>query len=912
MRLFKAYVCRILPALLMAGVVFLLFARSASFSYIGIDDAAYTFRNPFVASGLTLDGIVEAFSNFRHGGIWMPVTYIMYMIDFSVCKLFGFPLMAAMHVVNALLHAVNFLLLLRLMRRLVLGCGNGENGICDLQWGRHDSATTEHTEGFICDLQLKCGARSRSGDAASASHAERNCAPQFSRDGEGAVATPRFADGFLPHRIRAQSEIVNRKSEILPTTNYQSGKDSASPFPGLPCIPWFSFNRKSCQLPTTNYQLPTINRKSNLWWLFTMLFCVLACLSKPTAMCFPFLAMLVEWLVSRSRIWEVALCDGEERPYRDRCTAHHCSGNVSPLPLPTTHCPLPTSNYSIANRKSINRKSPPTTNYQLPTIHYQLLLLLPALIWALHPLRAEPVAWIAARKELLWTSFTLLGLLCWTNMLYRRPQITNSESGVAEPVSRWPIVSRLLPYLPMLVVAGATAAIAAYSQTHVAGQGDTSLYAASFGHRLVNALSAIGFYIRTTFWPVGLHIDCRAVNSLMPLGGVANLAVLAGVCLGFVIYGLLRLRSRVVVARTLGKEAESFPLQDGERCCPQWKRLGSRFSLGGGDAASASHAERNCAPQFSRDGEGAVATPRFADGFLPHRIRAQSEIENTTHYPLPTTHYQSGKDSASPFSRLPCFSCIPWFSFNRKSEILPTTNYQLPTTNYFFSFLWFMIGLLPTLGIFGGFGIESHADRFTYLPMMGFSFLLAAWLVDLARRDGDARRLRVVNWILAIAVVLLAVTSFRQLGFWKDNAEAYGRALACDSGHPRAMVHVADALCSRRRNFDAGIAMYRKALSLADTVPEGGFNIGDVRARLAYALASRGGYDDFGEVKRLGADVLRNFRLDRRGMMLDALGTAFMNEGDLKRAAVLFRASIDAPDRFWPKASTKRKLEMCR
>ena len=869
MRLFKAYVCRILPALLMAGVVFLLFARSASFSYIGIDDAAYTFRNPFVASGLTLDGIVEAFSNFRHGGIWMPVTYIMYMIDFSVCKLFGFPLMAAMHVVNALLHAVNFLLLLRLMRRLVLGCGNGENGICDLQWGRHDSATTEHTEGFICDLQLKCGARSRSGDAASASHAERNCAPQFSRDGEGAVATPRFADGFLPHRIRAQSEIVNRKSEILPTTNYQSGKDSASPFPGLPCIPWFSFNRKSCQLPTTNYQLPTINRKSNLWWLFTMLFCVLACLSKPTAMCFPFLAMLVEWLVSRSRIWEVALCDGEERPYRDRCTAHHCSGNVSPLPLPTTHCPLPTSNYSIANRKSINRKSPPTTNYQLPTIHYQLLLLLPALIWALHPLRAEPVAWIAARKELLWTTFTLLGLLCWTNMLYRRPQITNSESGVAEPVARWPIVNRLLPYLPMLVVAGATAAIAAYSQTHVAGQGDTSLYAASFGHRLVNALSAIGFYIRTTFWPVGLHIDCRAVNSLMPLGGVANLAVLAGVCLGFVIYGLLRLRSRMVLARTRCKEAESFPLQDGERCCPQWKRLGSRFSLGSGDAASASHAERNCAPQFSRDGEGAVATPRFADGFLPHRIRAQSEIENTT-------------------------------------------NCQLPTTNYFFSFLWFMIGLLPTLGIFGGFGIESHADRFTYLPMMGFSFLLAAWLVDLARRDGDARRLRTVMWILAIAVVLLAVTSFRQLGFWKDNAEAYGRALVCDSGHPRAMVHVADALCSRRRNFDAGIAMYRRALSLADTVPEGGFNVGDVRARLAYALASRGGYDDFGEVKRLGADVLRNFRLDRRGMMLDALGTAFMNEGDLKRAAVLFRASIDAPDRFWPKASTKRKLEMCR
>ena len=48
------------------------------------------------------------------------------------------------------------------------------------------------------------------------------------------------------------------------------------------------------------------------------------------------------------------------------------------------------------------------------------------------------------------------------------------------------------------------------------------------------------------------------------------------------------------------------------------------------------------------------------------------------------------------------------------------------------------------------------------------------------------------------------------------------------------------------------------------------------------------------------------------GMMLDALGTAFMAEGDAKRAALLFKASIEAPDRFWPKASTRRKLESCK
>ena len=239
-----------------------------------------------------------------------------------------------------------------------------------------------------------------------------------------------------------------------------------------------------------------------------------------------------------------------------------------------------------------------------------------------------------------------------------------------------------------------------------------------------------------------------------------------------------------------------------------------------------------------------------------------------------------------------------------------------------FSILWFATGLLPTLGIFGGFGIEAHADRFAYLPSMAIPFLCAALLAvgvgdfgGVAGRsdaDGLSPSGIAVKWALPAAVLALAAVTFRQLGFWRDDATAYHRVLVCDPEHPRAMVHVADSLCSRRRDFAGGIAMYRKSLSLADTVPDGGINVADVRARLAYALASRGGYDDFGEVKRLGADVLKDVRLDRRGMMLDALGTAFMQEGDYRLAAMLFEASLKAPDRFWPKASTQRKLDVCK
>ena len=101
-------------------------------SYIGLDDAAYTFRNPFVAGGLSVPNVVEAFTNLRHGGIWMPVTYVSYMLDASICRWTGLPLMGEMHFVNVLLHVANFLLLVKLIRLLL---GNGERGMGNGEWG---------------------------------------------------------------------------------------------------------------------------------------------------------------------------------------------------------------------------------------------------------------------------------------------------------------------------------------------------------------------------------------------------------------------------------------------------------------------------------------------------------------------------------------------------------------------------------------------------------------------------------------------------------------------------------------------------------------------------------------------------------------------------------------------------------
>ncbi|MEO6333660.1 MAG: tetratricopeptide repeat protein [Pyrinomonadaceae bacterium] len=97
----------------LATVVFAIYAQTAGFQYINLDDNYYVYENRLVLSGLNWEMLKWAFNSF-HAGNWHPLTWISLALD---VQLFGVS-SGMHHVVNVILHFVNSALTFVVFRRM--------------------------------------------------------------------------------------------------------------------------------------------------------------------------------------------------------------------------------------------------------------------------------------------------------------------------------------------------------------------------------------------------------------------------------------------------------------------------------------------------------------------------------------------------------------------------------------------------------------------------------------------------------------------------------------------------------------------------------------------------------------------------------------------------------------------------
>ena len=124
--------------------------------------------------------------------------------------------------------------------------------------------------------------------------------------------------------------------------------------------------------------------------------------------------------------------------------------------------------------------------------------------------------------------------------------------------------------------------------------------------------------------------------------------------------------------------------------------------------------------------------------------------------------------------------------------------------------LWYLVTLLPVIGLIQ-LAAYSHADRYTYVPLIGVFLGLTWGAYDLTR----AWRHQALALSLAGAAAIFLCLGFtqQQIGYWKDSETLFRHALAVTKDNWMAHNNLGNAL-DKKGQIDEAIWHYQEALRL--------------------------------------------------------------------------------------------------
>jgi protein O-mannosyl-transferase len=108
LRFASLYVC-----LALAAITWFVFGQTLWHDFVDFDDNLYVYQNPAITRGLSVDGVLGAFTH-PHAGNWHPLTTISHMLD---CQLFRLKA-GDHHFTNVLLHTIAVLLLFFVLKQM--------------------------------------------------------------------------------------------------------------------------------------------------------------------------------------------------------------------------------------------------------------------------------------------------------------------------------------------------------------------------------------------------------------------------------------------------------------------------------------------------------------------------------------------------------------------------------------------------------------------------------------------------------------------------------------------------------------------------------------------------------------------------------------------------------------------------
>lgn len=195
--------------------------------------------------------------------------------------------------------------------------------------------------------------------------------------------------------------------------------------------------------------------------------------------------------------------------------------------------------------------------------------------------------------------------------------------------------------------------------------------------------------------------------------------------------------------------------------------------------------------------------------------------------------------------------------------------------------LWFLLTLVPVIGVIQ-VGMQSMADRYTYIPLIGL-FIMAAWGVPALAQDLRHRQ-RLLALLAVTVIAASAVGTWQQLDYWRDGVSLFRRAIQITSNN-HIMHNSLGVALKRNGDLDAAVREYRAALAIKPDFAE-------ARNNLGLALGNQGDLDaEIGEYRK--ALAIKPDLVEARSN----LGVALATKGDLDAAIRELRQAVAArPD----------------
>ncbi len=142
-----------------------------------------------------------------------------------------------------------------------------------------------------------------------------------------------------------------------------------------------------------------------------------------------------------------------------------------------------------------------------------------------------------------------------------------------------------------------------------------------------------------------------------------------------------------------------------------------------------------------------------------------------------------------------------------------------------FGWFWYLGTLVPVIGLIQ-VGVQSHADRYTYIPMIGLSLILAWGAADVIARWPRSKS--AIAAAGAIACGAWMVLAWQQTTYWENSGTLYQQAINVTHDNWVAEYNLGHYLMTVPGRASDAITHFEAALRIQPDYPEADNNLGTI------------------------------------------------------------------------------------